>query len=88
MIKRKKLVGKVEIAPRFYWVGEQPKLPFFVPHIQQESKRRQIGSQTASYYAVNRRKLSHDMTQITLPYALQIYILYGIITHNLQCFPI
>jgi len=53
MIKRKKLVGKVEIAPRFYWVGEQPKLPFFVPHIQQESKLRHIGSQTASNYAVN-----------------------------------
>ncbi|EFV03600.1 hypothetical protein HMPREF9420_2255 [Segatella salivae DSM 15606] len=34
MIRRKKLVGKVEIAPRFHWVGEQPKLPFFVPHIQ------------------------------------------------------
>ena len=53
MIKRKKLVGKVEIAPRFYWVGEQPKLPFFVPHIQQESKLRHIGSQTASNYVVN-----------------------------------
>lgn len=39
--------------PRFHWVGEQPKLPFFVPHIQQESELRHIGLQTASYYAVN-----------------------------------